>query len=300
MIFGSLFVIVMLVHKIFGGFAPMFQRVAVEKPELLTIQDAPYWSSIILIGIIGSYCWMEVFNRMFVASSPRELKLSTAGAPILGASMYISLLLLGIGCGLLPEIVSDPEAGFLNISKEIGGPVLLGFVGIIILAAEVSSTDSGLVTGGIVIANTIIKRINPNLSEEQLVKYSRYAIIVEAVLAGFLAMLELPMLMTIAIFTFEFIVHVFPTAIVGVLWKRGTRTAAWAGLAVGIPVTVFLKLNPEFSAAHFSTWAPGIIGLVFNLAVYIIVSLMSKPDPYVEELFDSVKETHLKKESVMK
>ncbi len=293
MIFGSITVIFILAGKVFGGFAPMLQRVAAERPELLTISDAPSWSSVILVGVIGSYCWMEIFNRMFVARSARELKLSTAGAPILGAGMYLTLLILGIGASLLPEIVADPEAGFLTMSKMVGGPIMLGLVGIIILAAEISSTDSGLVTGGVVIANTILKRLRPDMTDRQLVKTSRIVIVVEACLAGGLAMLELPMLMNIAIFTFEHIVHVFPTAILGILWHRGNRKAAWAGLLTGLPVTVLLGLYPEWSAAHFGTWAPGILGLVVNIVVYVVVSLFSKPESYVEELFEEV-HGHLK------
>lgn len=288
MIFGSMILIVVLAFKLFGGFGPMLQEIALKKPELLVIDDAPYWSSVILVGVIGSYCWMEIFNRMFVARSARELKLSTAGAPILGAGMYIMLLLLGIGSALIPEVVADPESGFLTISKMVGGPFMLGLTGIIILAAEISSTDSGLVTGGIVIANNIVKRIKPDLSEYELVKISRIAIIAEASLAVILAMFELPMLMTLAIFTFEHIVHVFPTAIMGILWKKGNSKAAWAGIAVGLPITIILGLLPDISTNLFGSWAPGVIGLAFNIIVYIIVSLLSKTDEYVVDLFDEV------------
>lgn len=131
------------------------------------------------------------------------------------------------------------------------------------------------------------------MTDRQLVKTSRIVIVVEACLAGGLAMLELPMLMNIAIFTFEHIVHVFPTAILGILWHRGNRRAAWTGLLTGLPVTVLLGLYPEWSAAHFGTWAPGILGLVVNIAVYVVVSLCSKPESYVEELFEEV-HGHLK------
>lgn len=289
MIFGSLGVIFFLANKLFGGFGPMFQQVAAKTPELLTVPDASYWSSIILAGIFGSFCWMEIFNRMFVARSPRELKISTAGAPILGSSMYIALLLLGVGCSLIPAVAADPESGFLTISAMTGGPVLLGFVGIIVLAAEVSSADSGLVTGGFVIADALIKPFNPKLTDEQLIKYSRIIVICIASLSGFLAMFEIPMLQKIAIFTFEYIVNVFPIDIIGLLWKRGNSKAAWSGFAVGVIVTTLLKIFPVFAAAHFGSWAPGILGLFCNIIVYVAVSLLSKPDPRVNELFDSVK-----------
>lgn len=61
----------------------------------------------------------------------------------------------------------------------------------------------------------------------------------------------------------------------------------------GLPVTVLLGLYPEWSAAYFGTWAPGILGLVVNIVVYVVVSLFSKPESYVEELFKEV-HGHLK------
>lgn len=173
MIFGSLAIVLFLTYKNFGGFGPMFREVATKMPELLTVQDTAGWSSVIIAGILGSFCWMEIFNRMFVARSEEELTVSTVGAPILGASMYILLLLLGIGAALIPAVAGDPENGFLTLAEMSGGPVLLGLAGILILAAEISSTDSGVVTGGVVIANTIVKRIKPSMSNDKLVRTSR-------------------------------------------------------------------------------------------------------------------------------
>lgn len=288
MIFGSIALILFMTHKFFGGFTPMFQKVYEKAPELLTIPDSAGWSSVIIAGILGSFCWMEIFNRMFCANSPEELTISTVGAPILGASMYILLLLLGIGAALIPEAVADPENGFLTLANMAGGPIILGFAGIIILAAEISSTDSGVVTGGIVIANTIIKRINPKLSEKKLVKVSRIAILVEVSIAAILSMMELPMLMEIGMFTFQHIIHVFPTAIIGVIWKRGNKKSAWGGIIVGMLITVTLTLFPEFSSQYFGGWAPGVVGFFFNLMTYIIIALFSEQEEYVSELFSEL------------
>lgn len=290
MFFGSIIVILFMTHKLFGGVSPMLHQVYEKAPEFLTVNDTAGWSSAIIAGILGSFCWMEIFNRMFVAQSKDELTTSTAGAPLLGSTMYILLILLGVGASLIPEAAANPEQGFLTLAHMTGGPFLVGFGAIIILAAEISSTDSGVVTGGVVIANTIVKRVKPDSTESQLVRASRIAIFIEVVLAAFLAMFELPMLMDIAIFTFEHIVHVFPTAIIGIIWKRGNRKSAWAGIAVGMTVTVLMELFPEQAAGIFGGWPAGVVGFAFNLLVYVIVALMSPVDPETERLFQETKE----------
>ncbi len=289
MIFGSLVVVLLMTYKNFGGFAPMFREVATRMPELLTVQDSAGWSSVIIAGILGSFCWMEIFNRMFVARSEEELTVSTVGAPVLGASMYILLLLLGIGAALIPEVAANPENGFLKLAEMSGGPVLLGIAGILIFAAEISSTDSGIVTGGVVIANTIIKRIKPSMPNDKLVRTSRIAIFFEVVIAATLATRDLPMLMEIGMFTFVHIIHVFPTAILGVVWRRGNRRSAWAGIAVGMTVTVFFELCPSY-AGVLKGWDPGVVGFVCNLIVYVVVALLSAPEKETEALFEEVSE----------
>lgn len=287
MIFGSLALVLFMTHRNFGGFGPMFREVAEKMPTLLTVQDTSAWSSVILAGILGSFCWMEIFNRMFVARSEEELTVSTVGAPILGASMYIILLLLGIGSALIPAIAGDPENGFLTLAEMTGGPVLLAFAGILILAAEISSTDSGVVTGGIVIANTIVKRIKPSMPNDKLVRTSRIAIFVEVILAAILATRDLPMLMEIGMFTFVHIIHVFPTAILGVIWRKGNRISAWAGIALGMLVTVFFETFPSY-AGVLNGWDPGVVGFFVNLLVYVIVALLSHTDKETDALFEEV------------
>ncbi len=289
MIFGSMILLAIMGQKFFGGFGPMLRQVAEKTPELLTVADSPYWASVIIAGILGSYCWLETFNRMFVAGSVREIKICTAGAPLLAAGMYVTLLLVGIGGSLIPEVLADPESGFLTMARMAGGPLMVGFAGIIVMAAEMTSIDSQLATNSVVMANNIVKRFKPDLTEKEVVRIGQITVVVSCILALAIAMMDLPMLMEIAIFTFQHIVHIFPTAIIGILWKRGTAKAAWAGLAVGLPITAYLTLNEAVATTVFGSWTPGIIGFVVNLFVYVVVSLTTEPDGYVEELFAQIK-----------
>lgn len=285
MTIGAVVVMIYIVNKFFGGFGPMLRQVAEKTPEILVVSDVPYWSSVIMAGIIGSYCWMELFNRMFVAESEKDIKLVTAGAPLIGASMYVTLLVLGIGASLIPEVAANPEGGFLTMARMAGGPVLLSLAGIIVIAAEMSSIDSQLATNSMVVANNIVRKFHKDLTERDILKIGRITVIVSLVIALTVSMMDLPMLQEIAIFTFQHIVHIFPTAIIGVLWSRGTSLAAWLGMAVGLPITAFFTLNSELAATMFGSWTPGIIGFSINLLIYITVSLLSKPDDYVKGLF---------------
>lgn len=263
----------------------MFQRVFAEKPDLLVVGDHPYWTSIILGGIIGSYCWLEVFNRIFVAESVSEVRKVAAGAPFLMVLIYVVLIIMSMGGALIPEVVADPEAGFFTLFNMAGGPLLLAFGAIVVVAAEMSSIDSQLATNSVVVANNLVKPFRPNMSERQLIAVCRLSALGFVLAALVVAMMDLPMLVTIAIFTYENLVHLFPTVILGAVWSRGTRAAAVAGLAVGVPFTVYFMWNAAAFQTLFGSWTPGIVGFVLNIVVYIIVSLLSRADERVNELF---------------
>ncbi|MEW6082013.1 MAG: sodium:solute symporter family protein [Bacillota bacterium] len=280
--------IVFVTYSLFGGFGPLLSRLASEKPELLTIADKPYWTCIILGGIIGSYCWLEIFNRIFVAESVSEVRKVIVGAPFLMVLIFVMLVIMSMGGSLIAEVAADPEAGFLTMFTMAGGPLLLAFAAIVIVAAEMSSIDSQLATNSVVVANNIIKPFKPGLTDRQILTICRISALVFVLSALVVAMMELPMLVSIAIFTYENLVNLFPTIILGALWTRGNKTAAVAGLSVGIPVTLYFTWNATLSQALFGSWTPGIIGFTLNTLIYVIISLASRPQPSTTELFQEL------------
>ncbi len=284
-------VITYVVYKLFGsgGYGAIFQQVAAQAPDHLIVANEPYWSSIILGGIIGSYCWLEIFNRIFIAKSRQDCRNVAAGAPFFLSIFYFTLVTMSIGGTLFPAVAADPEAGFLIMFKMAGGPILLAFGAIAIIAAEMSSIDAQLITNSVVIANNIIRPYMPKMTDRQVISLSRGAAFLFVVVALILAMLDLSALVYIAIFTYECLVHLFPTIIIGALWDRGTTKAAIVGLVCGLPFTLFFTAFPDKLPAIFGNWTPGVLGFVINVSLYVIISLASKPQDHVESLFKELK-----------
>ena len=74
------------------------------------------------------------------------------------------------------------------------------------------------------------------------------------------------------------------------LWRRATAPGVIAGLLVGISMTGLLVFRPE--------WRPfglheGLVGLIANLAVFFVVSLLTQPPDakHVSEWLDTAKGT---------
>jgi SSS family solute:Na+ symporter len=272
-------------YKLFGGFGPMFARLAVEKPELLTV-PAPsgYWASIIIAGTLGAYCWLEVFNRIFVSDSVKTVRKVALGAPIIALLCGAAVLMLSLGAALVPGI-DDPQGGFFALFKMVGGAPMLAFAAVIVIAGEMSSIDSQLATNGVVFARNIVGKLRgSDLDGKKMVLVSRIACAVMVAVGLVVAMMDLPALQLIAIWTFEHLVHLFPAIVLGLLWKRGNLVSAVAGMAVGMPITIILQVLGSTPAG----WSQGVIGLAANIVIYVAVALIRKPDARTEELFAEV------------
>lgn len=283
--------IIAAIYLKFGGIGPMFQQVLAQRPEMLVIEDTKYWTSIIIASSLGAYCWLEIFNRIFLARSVRDLKIIARVAPVLGVAAYFLVGILGIGGSILASVNADlaaAEGGFLTIFSEVGGPIMLAFAAIIIIAAEMSSIDSQLATGGVVLArNAVAEFKRGGLSEVQTVKLSRWIIGIWMIIVYFLSIGDLPALIVFAIVSYEFLAAMFPTIIIGALWKRGTAKACWASMAVGWIVCAILSMWPA-TQGWFGGWGAGITGAFFAIIVYFAVSLASPKDEKIEALFAEV------------
>ncbi|WP_096391167.1 sodium:solute symporter family protein [Halopenitus persicus] len=287
--------LVWISNALFGGFGPLLDQVATQQSELLTVQGSTgYWASIILTGTIGGYAWLEIFNRIFLAKDVTEVKKVAVGAPILVTVTSFMVLVLGLGVGLVPEAAEAGQSAFFVMAEAAGGPLLLAGVGIIVLAAGMSSIDSQLATMGVVVSWNVVKELKPDISTGKAVNVSRVVIVAWVLVAYYLATLDLPLLARIAIWTYEGIVHLFPPIALGLIWKRGNATAALAGIVVGLTTTYGINflLAPSVGGpiAELAGFTGAIIGLPLNVAIYVIGAYVGTDVEYVDELFAEVAE----------
>jgi SSS family solute:Na+ symporter len=284
-----------IANGLFGGYGSLLNQVAAEQPGLLVVQGSTgYWASIILTGAIGAYAWLEVFNRIFLAKSVKEVKKVAVGGPILVVVSSFLVLVLGLGIGFVPEAASAGERALFVMAESVGGPILLAGIGVIVLAAGMSSIDSQLATVGIVTSWNIVKELKPDISNQRAVNVSRIVIVAWVGTAYYLATLELPLLANIAIWTYEGIVHLFPPIALGLFWKRGNAKAALLGIIVGLVTTYSINfmLAPGVGApvAELGGFTGAIVGLPLNVGIYVVGAYLGSDVEYVDELFDEVAE----------
>ena len=287
--------VVFVAQKLFSGFGEIFREVERVAPDLLVVDGSTYWAGIILASALGSYCWLEIFNRIFIAESVRELKLVARGAPIIATVVSFFLFTLAMGGIYYKGGITDAagaESAFLVFFSDAGGPMLLAFAAIVIVAAEMSSVDSQLTALGVVVGRNVVEKVrNRRHSDKSLLSISRWSIIIWSVIAMLLAMGDLPLLITIAIKTYELLTSLFPAIIIGAFWKRANRLSVWAGIVVGFTVSIWMSYTPDFIAGlpgYLGGWPAGMYGFAANLIVFLVVAFATGKQDHVDALFDEV------------
>ncbi len=169
-------------------------------------------------------------------------------------------------------------------TPEIAG--LIAIVGFFVmaggLAAALSTADGLLLVIAAAISNDLYaKMINPNAPEKKVVLLGKAAVAVAGIIGGFVAAQKIAFIVQIVAWAFSLATaSFFPALVLGVFWKRLNRQGAIAGLVVGLAVTIlyiYLNKYQGFSLFGIQHTASGVFGLVANLIVTVVVTLMTPP-----------------------
>ena len=273
--------------KLYGGFGPMMEKIYDMFPEALTVTydgvyDINYWASICLLCTIGNLCQLSYFTRLFTARTPMDLKkVSIAGGAII-FTMGALELIFAMGARLVPGIEEffDSELTLFALCDEAFGPVYLGFVVMISVAAGMSLISCVLSAHSLTIWKIFLEG-RKNRTEADKLKLIRKTILIYTLVCLVIALMNLPSLYSIALCLFEGLAQFIPMMIFGAYWKRANAKGAISGFIAGLVITYAIYL---FAGNSILGYTGGIFGLIVNVVLVIIFGLTSKPEPRVIEM----------------
>ncbi len=178
------------------------------------------------------------------------------------------------------------ETVFMEIVKVMFNPYITGVLLIAILAAIMSTADSQLLVTSSAVANdlygSIIKR---DASPKSLMNVSRISVLVISVIAVFLAADPDSSVFQLVSYAWAGFGSAFgPLVLISLFWRRMTWQGALAGMVSG-GLTALIWQMLKGGIFDLYELCPGfIISCVFIFAV----SLLTKPNPEVQEEFDKV------------
>lgn len=247
-----------------------------------------YVVSFFLLLTIGLACAPHVINNVLAVKDIRYFK----WAPIIAFVVYgIVMFLLKFsgfagmsmvkeGLIVLPDVKNASDYIFVaGIEYALPSVILWSILGVIILAAVMSTTDRLMLTIGTYFSWDIYKKIlKPGAPDSQVVRVSQISVFATAAITLLMAISPPDMLVWLIWAGIGIMFATFAVPLLaGLYWRGATRDGAIAAMALGLISALFFgglsyfKINLIAMPMHFSFYA-----FVISLIAMIVVSMVTK------------------------
>ncbi len=243
----------------------------------------PWLGTLIGVPVLGFYYWATnqyIVQRVLGA---RDLKNARWGA-MLGGTLKLTALFIMVIPGVMAFSVfpglDDPDMVFPTMVANVLPIGITGLVLAGLIAAIMSSIDSTLNSASTLITMDFVKPVKPDLTNKQVATIGRWTTLILMVVAVVWAP-------NIANFEgiFRYIQQAFSYIVppvvaiffMGILWKRGSRHAAFWTLVGGhsISAVLFVLSITGHYTIHFTINA-GILTAI-SFLIFYVVSMMGEP-----------------------
>lgn len=286
-------VIGFLIWTVYGGLPNMFDTVNKIKPELLTLPAGyygPFWASAIITSTLGAFCLPGMFRLLYIADSYKTIQKTACISPFIVLPHSLLILILALGGISLVGFPATQEASYFWLVSTYGGNLALGLLAAAALSASMSTMSAVINTSANIIAKDWIGNFGGKRTRTQLLRYAKGATIAVGIISLYLASIEIPNLLQIALYMYDCIVQAFVPLFVGLYWKRSNLKGASYGMIVGILIATLGNLMP-YTMLWTNGWSAGTIGLMANSMIHIYCGLHWGEQPHVQELFSTLEHT---------
>jgi len=209
----------------------------------------------------------------------------------------------------LAELSLNPDVVVLATPEIAGMPyVVSGLVAAGGLAAALSTADGLLLTITSALSHDLYYRVfRPQSSTQFRLVISKSLLLVVAVLAAMVAAQKPGTILSMVAWAFSIAGSAFfPALVLGIFWRRATRTGALAGMIVGLSVAIYYIFRMEFDSMtwigvsglrmapwfHINSTSAGVFGVAAGFVTIVVVSLFSgSPEKKDEAFVDALRRT---------
>jgi SSS family solute:Na+ symporter len=264
----------------FGSPGKMFDALMAKMPEHLIFpgstpnMDVGWVMSTALLTGLGFYMWPHVFGSAFSAKSDQVIKRNAIIMPFYQIPILL-IFFVGFTAFLIIPELKNGDMAFLELVNRTYPPWFMGFVGAAgAVTAMVPAAILVLFASTLLAKNVYKAGFRPQAKEEVVLRLSRLMVIVIMTFALFFAILLPNELVNLLILGYDGVCQFFPGVVLGLFWKRVTKTGVFTGLIVGIVIVAFLILTGR---DPFLGMNAGFVGLLVNGFLTVTVSLNTKP-----------------------
>lgn len=270
--------VVFLVVQGLGGFPALFDRLAAEQPQALTVPGSGLFSLTTFLGLTLPWFFFSLSNpqvsqRLFMPASLGAMRRMLLGFLIFGFIYTLVSVLWGFSA-----LVAFPglENADLAAPRLLGSDYVPPWLGVIVLiaimAAAVSTIDSIMLTLSSMLSRDLYANLKPDVSERRQLRVGKIVVPLIALLALGFAQLQLDLIAVLSVAASSGLVAVVPAMIGAFYWKDGTGAGALASV---IGTTLFVLAL--YATGNSLLGLPaGIWGVIVASVLFVGVSLMTK------------------------
>ena len=258
----------------------------------------PYKIIALVIMYVASFTvGQEAVSRYYAARDGRAARQGSIIAAVINFVYAFIPTLLGIitlalinmnkiDSGLV--LSEGPKYALPHLAMATMPAVIVGLLFSGILSATMSSADSDLLGAGSIFGNDLYKTyMNPNATNDRVLKVTRVTMVIIGLLAGAVAYFNVGNIITLLMFSFtlraagSFFPYVF-----GLYWKRASEAGAVASLIVGSAAVLMME-HKKSLVLDFITQKgfnnpvvlglmdePILAGLILSLAAFLLFCLL--------------------------
>jgi len=269
-----------LSYKLFGGPLQLWQTVARERPDLLSLPGPEgfftpgMWLGMTVALSFGIIFQPHMMIRYFSAASGKTLKWLGATTPLFLMTLYIPAALVGLGGAIAMPGLAEPDRIFPEMLMAYAPAWLTGIILAGATAAAMSTLDSILHSNMTVLTRDVYQRyISRDRDDAHYVLVGRLIVLALLVVGYQLSVNTFGFLVTLVTLSGAGALQLMP-GILGVCYptrRPFTRLGVLWGMAAGLItlyVTLLVVAHPM--GLHASIWS-----LAANFLVCIVVSRVS-------------------------
>jgi SSS family solute:Na+ symporter len=257
----------------FGSPAAVFERVAASHPGWFTLRAGSadhgvnWFVSTVLLTSIGFYMGPHSIAATYSARSASVLRRNAIFLPL-----YQLVMLLVFFAGLAALIIvpglkgPDADQSFMLVVQRYYPPWVMGLVaGAGALAALIPASALLLGAASVFAKNVLSDGFNLATSDRARTAATRALVLVIAVFALVLWLVEKKSLVELLLIYYNGITQFVPGFVFAFAWKRVSATAIAAGLAGGLLLAIYLTTE------NITPWGinPGFLALLLNIAIVV-------------------------------
>jgi len=267
-------------ERLYGGVGAMFDALAREAPEALTIPGRNQvmgwgaYSSAIVVSMLGLSMWPHLFSKAYSARSEDTIRKTVVLYPLYGL-LLVPVLFVGFAGILTVPDLDQPDRILLELVERADfSPWFLGLLLSGALAAAMSTGANLAHTAASVLVRDVwVHWLDRRTAERAQVAMTRGLVLVLCA-ASYLLALDTPeSIITLVLLAFGGLVQFFPVALAAFFGPRASREGVLAGLVGGEMVTAIFT----FAVSSPFEIHAGIWGLVANVLLLVGTSLIRPP-----------------------